>query len=373
MVRANPRTDEPPEDLRGLVGRTLDDVPTPALVLDLAAARRNIETMATRMAAMPAGLRPHIKAHKSAELARWQLDAGAIGVTTATVAEAVAMARSGVPDILVANQVVHPASIAWLLSAARDARVRVAVDDAGNLAALGAAAVAGGAELGVLVELDVGLGRGGTRSVADAVALAERAADTPGVTFDGLMGYEGHIASEADVDVRTRGTLQSMGLLAEAVRACRDAGLTVPTVSGGSTGTCAITGNAAELTEVQAGSYVLMDRFHAPLIDGFAFALTVAATVIGRHGDLVIVDAGRKCMEVELRPPLPSDPDATLAFANEEHMGFTYGGPAPGLGDRVRLVPGYAPTTVNLFGSYLVVEGERIIDVWPVLARHGTP
>lgn len=373
MVRANPRIDDQPEGFRDVIGRTLDDVPTPALVLDLAAARRNIETMAVRMDAMPAGLRPHIKAHKSAELARMQLEAGALGVTTATVAEAVAMARSGVPDILVANQVVHPASIAWLLTAARDARVRVAVDDADNLASLGAAAVEAGAGLGVLVELDVGLGRGGARSVPEAVALAKRAANTPGVTFDGLMGYEGHVASEPDPDARTRGTLLSMGLLAEAVEACRRDALTVSTVSGGSTGTCAITGNAAELTEVQAGSYALMDRFHAPLIDGFAFALTVMATVIGRHGDLVVVDAGRKSMEVELRPPMGPNPDAHLAFANEEHMGFRIEGGAPGLGEHVRLVPGYAPTTVNLFGSYLVVEGERIVDVWPVLARHGTP
>ncbi len=284
------------------------------------------------------------------------------------------MAGSGVPDILVANQVVNPASIERLVAAARDHRILVAVDDEGNVAALGRAAVAAGVVLGVLVERDVGLGRGGARNLVGVVELAERTAETPGLTFEGLMGYEGHVASEIDLGARTRGTRASMALLAEAVQACRGAGLPVATVSGGSTGTFEITGRVPTVTEVQAGSYVLMDRFHAPLVEGFEHALTVATTVIGRHDNLVILDAGRKAMEVELRPPLGPGPDATLAFVNEEHMGFTYDRGAPiRLGDLVRLVPGYAPTTVNLFGSYVVVDGEKIVDVWPVLARHGSP
>ena len=376
MVRARPSRTQAPEQpatVPDAIGRPLDEVPTPALVLDLAAARRNIQTMAGRMDALSAALRPHVKAHKSAELARMQLDAGAIGVTTATVAECVAMVRAGVPDVLVANQVVPPASIARVVGAARHARVRVAVDDEDNLVALGRAAVGAGAELGVLVELDVGLGRGGSRSVDQAVRLAEHAAATPGVVFDGLMGYEGHCAGEPDPAVRAREALRSMDRLATTADRCLEAGLEVGIVSAGSTGTFEVTGNARAVTEVQAGSYVFMDVFHEPLAEGFEFALTVAATVTGRHGDLLVLDAGRKAVGVDLRPPRPSDTGATLAFVHEEHAGLRYDGDPPhAVGDRVRLVPGYAPTTVNLFGAYHVVLDGMVVDVWPVLARHGT-
>jgi D-serine deaminase-like pyridoxal phosphate-dependent protein len=367
-------TDPRVRRLLGDVGRPLEGVVTPALVLDPAVARRNIETMTARMAALPSGLRPHIKVHKSAELARLQLDAGALGVTTATAAEAVAMAEAGVPDVLVASEVVSPVAIARLAEAARTARIRVAVDDAGALAATGRAAVAAGVELGVLVDVDVGLDRGGARSIEEALRLAERAAATEGVSFDGLMGYEGHCASEPDAALRAAEATRAMARLAEVAAACRGAGLDVGVVSAGATGTFEVTGSAPGVTEVQAGSYVLMDHFHAPLVDGFGFALTVMATVIGRHGDLLVLDAGRKAVDTSLRPLEPPDPRATLAFVHEEHAGFRYDGEAPGaVGDRVHIVPGYAPTTVNLFGAYHVVEDGRVVDVWPVLARHGDP
>jgi D-threonine aldolase len=367
-------TDARVQRLREDVGRPLEEIATPALVLDPVLARRNIETMAARMAALPARLRPHIKVHKSAELARMQLDAGALGVTTATVAEAVAMAEAGVPDVLVSSEVVSPVAIRRLAEAARAARIRVAVDDAGVLAATGRAALEAGVELGVLVDLDVGLDRGGARSIEEALRLAELAAATEGVSFDGLMGYEGHCASEPDDALRAAEAGRAMGRLAGAADACRGAGLEVEVVSAGATGTFEVTGAAAGVTEVQAGSYVLMDHFHAPLVDGFGFALTVMTTVIGRHGDLLVLDAGRKSIDTSLRPLEPPDARATLAFVHEEHVGFRYTGGAPGsVGDRVHIVPGYAPTTVNLFGVYHVVEDGRVADVWPVLARHGDP
>ncbi len=363
-----------PEGDQDVVGRSLDEVTTPALVLDLEMARRNVDAMATRIAGLPAGLRPHIKAHKSAEIARMQIEAGALGVTTATAAEAVAMAEAGVADVLVANQVVSIPAMTRLASAAGMARIHVAVDDAGNLAELGRAASAAGVELGVLVELDVGLGRGGVRTVDEVAPLADRVSGTPGVSFDGVYGYEGHCASEPDPVLRATEVARSMELLAAAARSCRDAGFDVRVVSAGATGTFELTGAAPEVTEVQAGSYVLMDRFHAGLVEGFGSALTVMATVIGRHDDLVVLDAGRKSVDVGLRPLESPDPRAVVEFVHEEHVGLRFDGEPPyAFGERVRIVPGYAPTTVNLFGTYVVVEGDRVVDVWKVLARHGTP
>lgn len=353
---------------------SLDAIPTPALLLDLEAARGNVAAMAARMRGLTAELRPHIKAHKSAELAHMQIDAGAIGITAATSAEALAMARAGLTDIFIANQIVGRPGIDRVLDAARIARLRVALDDEGNLDTLDRAAAAAGVELGVLVEVDVGLGRGGARSVGEAVRLAERAADAACLRLDGLYGYEGHCTSDPDAAARTAAALRSMELLAETVSACAHAGIDIEVVSAGATGTFEATGNAPSVTEVQAGSYALMDTFHAPVVEGFAFALSVLSTVIGHHGNLLVLDAGRKSVDVGLRPLPSPDENATVEFVHEEHVGLRYDGAPPHrIGDRLRLVPGYAPTTVNLFGAYHVVEGDSVVDTWPVLARHGEP
>lgn len=355
------------------IGRRVDQVETPALLLELPVARANIDQMATRIAALSASLRPHVKAHKSVELARLQLESGAVGVTTATVAEARAMVDAGIDDVLIANQVVVPSAVDAVAELAGRAAIIVAVDDAANLEALGAAASALGVEVGVLVELDVGMGRAGARTQDDAVALAQAAALTSGVAFRGLMGYEGHCADEPDPERRVERTRAAMELLTSASERVATAVMPVEIVSAGATGTFEITGGVPGVTEVQAGSYVLMDGFHAPLVSGFGSALTVAATAVSVHGSSVVFDAGRKSIGADLRPPAPPAPGAELAFIHEEHVGFRFAGEgAPyRVGDRIRLVPGYAPTTVNLFGSYLVVQDDEVVDVWSVCARHG--
>ncbi len=357
-----------------MIDRGLEELLTPALVLDLDKAEANIRAMARRVRTMHVALRPHAKAHKSSELARMQVDAGAIGITVATAREAWAMARGGIEDILVANQIVSPPAIGLVIEAARLATVRVCVDDAENVRALAAAARDASVELGSLVEVDVGLGRGGVRSIEEVAPLAALVRDTTGLRFDGLFGYEGHCASEPDPVVRAAEARRSMDILAAAVRACEGAGLEVSVVSAGSTGTFETTGAVPEVTELQAGSYVLMDSFHAPLVEGFDQALSVLSTVISTHGDLAVLDAGRKSVDESLRPLPAPFPGSVVEFVNEEHVGLRYEAGAPHrVGDRVRLVPGYAPTTVNLFAAYQVVRGERVVDEWPVLARHGDP
>jgi len=354
--------------------RLLEELLTPALVLDLDRAEANIRLMAERVAGLDVALRPHIKAHKSCELAQMQVQAGAIGVTVATAREALAMARGGIQDVLVANQIVSQPAIALVTEVARIASVRVCVDDADNVHALGAAARESSVELGVLAEIDVGLGRGGVRSIDEVVPLARTIAGTPGLRFDGLFGYEGHCASDPDPVARAAEARRSMGVLATAVHACQAAGLEVAIVSAGATGTFETTGGVPEVTEVQAGSYVLMDAFHAPLVEGFDQAVIVLSTVVSSHGHLAVLDAGRKSIDVSLRPFAAPDPGSVVEFINEEHVGLRYDSAAPlGIGDRVSLVPGYVPTTVNLFGSYQVVRDGRVVDVWPVIARHGDP
>ena len=165
-----------------------------------------------------------------------------------------------------------------------------------------------------------------------------------------------------------------MGRLMEVASAFRAEGLPVDVVSAGATGTYDLTGAIDGITEVQAGSYILMDRFHEPLVSGFGFALSVAVTAISVHGDLVVFDAGRKGVGGDLGPPVAPGPGGEFAFIHEEHVGFRYPGGAPfGIGDRAVLVPGYAPTAVNLYGAFHVVEEGTVVDRWLVRARHGEP
>jgi len=359
-----------PEPRREAVGRARSEVVTPALILDLDLARGNIAEMARRMQVLPAGLRPHVKVHKSPTLARMQIEAGAIGVATATVWEAGVMARAGVSDVLVANQVVGRERIAALAEAARLTRMTVAVDHARNLDDLSNAAGAAGCTIGVLIEVDVGMGRSGVRSAADATRLAAQAARLPGIDPRGVMGYEGHCMMEPDRALRVAKARAAMERLLAVVDHLAADGFESPVVSAGGTGTYDITGANPRVTEIQAGSYIFMDAFHGSLVPDFAVSLTVAATVLSRHGGLVVLDAGRKAVGADLTMPCLAAHEGELVFLHEEHSGFNVGEDAAlCVGDTVELVTGYGPTTVNMYEVYHVISNGVVVDLWPVEAR----
>ncbi|HXZ69554.1 MAG TPA: alanine racemase, partial [Streptosporangiaceae bacterium] len=187
----------------GAIGRPRGELITPALVLDIDAAQRNIDQMASGLRQLgSATIRPHYKAHKSPDLAWRQLQAGAGGLSMATVWEAVVLADAGLDDLFVVNTVSHPAKIAVLARLAADHRILVAVDEAPNAAALSAAAMAAGSTLGILVEVDTGMDRCGTDTADQALALARRVMDLPGLRFEGLTGYEGHCSLTVDNALR---------------------------------------------------------------------------------------------------------------------------------------------------------------------------
>ncbi len=361
------------ERQRAAVGRSRSEVATPALILDLPVARANIAAMGDRIAGLPADLRPHTKVHKSPLLARMQVDAGAIGVTVATVWEAVTMAEAGIPNILIASPVVGQVKLRALAAAARLTRITVAVDCRAHLDGLSAGAVAAGTTIGVIAEVDVGMGRCGVRSGDEALALARDALALPGLAWHGVMGYEGHVMGMADRALRVERQGTAMRELVEVVDHLAGHGVECEVVSAGGTGTYDLTGANPRVTEVQAGSYVFMDTFHANLVpDGFPVALTVLATVLSRHGTRVILDAGRKAVSVEMGHPAVIGHAATTVSISEEHAGVDVGEDcALAVGDTVELLPSYAPTTVNLHAIYHVVEDGVVTDVWPVLARYG--
>ncbi len=357
---------------RDLIGAPVSALPTPALLLDIDVAAANIAQMAAAFGRLPAALRPHVKAHKSPQLARMQLDAGAAGLTCATVGEVAAFARHGMADLLLASQVSSTANLRLLAQAAIGANVTLAVDSPEQVALASRAAAGAGAQLGVLIEVDVGAGRGGIRDLARLAPLADTIASSAGLRLAGLMGYEGHATSEPSRARRRALVNGALAILGAAIGEMRRSGHEPRVVSAGGTGTFDMTGADRRVTEIQAGSYVPMDVFHQETSPAFGVAVTVAATVLGRHGDLVVLDAGRKALGGDLRAPrIAGLPQAEPRFLHEEHCGFETRGGALRTGDQVRLICGYAPTAVNLHPWYHVVRGGTVTGLWPVIGRHG--
>jgi len=353
----------------GAIGRPRKDLVTPALVLDVDAVQRNIDRMAARIAELPAGIRPHIKVHKSPELGRRQMAAGALGLCTATVWEAMVMFEAGIDDLFVVNTIAGPDKIRALAELAREAKIRVAVDDAANADTLSKAAVAAGSTLGIMIEVDTGMDRAGVDDGDAALALARHVLGLPNLRFDGLTGYEGHCSLTPERDLRLEKQRAAMALFTGVADRLIGAGIPVAILSAGGTGTWEWTAAHPRLTEVQAGTYAVMDMFHGHMSPGFEHSLTVQATVISRPRGHVIVDAGNKSMGAGGLSTIVGFPYEAFRF-DEEHGIFNVPDDAPlKVGDSVALVPGYSPGTVNWYDVYHVVKDDVVVDIWPVVPR----
>jgi len=358
----------------GAIGLGIDELPTPALVLDLDLAIANVQKMASFLASGPVALRPHVKVHKSPEAAAIQVAYGAIGVSTATVAEAAVMLRSGISDVLIANQVVGDTLVDAVAELAGEGRVSVAVDDEANIRALGRAAESRGSQIGVLIEYDVGMGRSGARTLEELKELIDDVMHESALRLHGLMGYEGHCMSIDNRSERAAATTAAMSRLAEAVSVAEAEGAVCSIVSGGGTGTYFVSGSRPPLTETQAGSYMVMDGYHAELVPEFDQALHVVASVISRHGALAVLDSGKKAVSTDLKLPDVLREQTSIAFIHEEHMGIDIESTDPlRVNDRLHLRPGYGPMTVNLHDVYFVMQDGVVKEIWPVLARHPGP
>jgi D-serine deaminase-like pyridoxal phosphate-dependent protein len=352
------------------IGQRRDELITPALVLDIDAAQRNIDHMASELKQMGAAtIRPHYKTHKSPDLARRQLQAGAGGLSMATVWEAAILAAGGMDDLFVVNTVAHPAKLRVLAELAREHRVLVAVDEAENAASASAAAVTAGSTLGIMVEVDTGMDRCGTDSAADCLAVAREVMDLPGLRFEGITGYEGHCSMTPDHDLRHERQRAAMKFFTDVAGQLGANGIPCPIRSAGGIATWNWTAAYPGLTEIQAGTYVVMDNFHGRMVPGFEHSLTIAATVISRQSGKVIVDAGNKSVADPADVTMVGHDHKVLRF-DEEHGIFDAADGSPlRVGDPVGLVPGYSPSTVNWYDAYHVVQGDIVVDIWPVIPR----
>ncbi len=352
--------------------RTVADIPTPALLVDVPAMERNIRRMAEFFAEGPCKLRPHFKAHKTPEIARRQLAAGSCtGLTCATVSEA-EVAADFCDDILIANEVLGPGKAARVAALARRIDIKVAVDSTIGLEEIAATAASDAdVTIGILVEVAAGF-RCGVRPGEEALALARTVAETKGLALRGVMGYEGHVVGIEDRAQREAAARQAMERVLSSVQLIRDAGLPCDIVSAGSTATFDITGRLDGVTEIQAGSYVLMDTDYAKLDIPFEQAFSVLGTVLSRPNPaLCIADSGHKSCTMDHGYPLVRNlKDARVIFLSDEHALITVrpdSGVAPG--DRIQLWPSHIDPTINLHDVLYAVDGETVIDVWSVSAR----
>ncbi|HIC89537.1 MAG TPA: DSD1 family PLP-dependent enzyme [Anaerolineae bacterium] len=357
-----------------LIGMTWEELDTPALCLDMTLVEQNIAKMAAYLVDRSAKLRPHTKTHKTPILAHKQIAAGAIGIICAKLGEAEVMATAGIRDILIANQIVGTHKIARLVNLAAYTDVMVAVDNAANVADLDAAAQAKGVRLRVLIEVDIGMGRCGVDPGEPTLALAHEIIASPGLRFEGLMGYEGHTVMIPDYAERKQQTEEGLGKLVATAELIRANGIPVSIVSSGGTGTYTITGNYPGITEIQAGSYATMDTQYRDVVGvtEFAAALTVLATVVSTpRPDVAIIDAGLKTMTQEFGLPVVARPDGwRLVSLSEEHGKLEReDGPKLHIGDKVVIWPSHGCTTINLHDEFFVLRDGVLEAIWSIAGR----
>ncbi|MGN6376492.1 MAG: DSD1 family PLP-dependent enzyme [Sphingomonas sp.] len=354
---------------------------TPVLVLDRAALDRNIAAMATLAKARGVALRPHAKTHKSVDIARRQLAAGAIGLCCAKLGEAEVMVEGGMAGVHITSPVVSTPAIERLVALnARAEGLMTVVDDPANVAALDRALAATGKPLDVIVDVDPGIRRTGVASAEAAVELARAIADAPMLRYRGVQFYCGvhqHIEAFAQ---RRAAIEERTDYLRTVIDALTAVGFAPEIVTGSGTGTHAIDLDLGVFTELQVGSYVFMDRQYLDCDltgDGkapFETALYVDARVVSASGPgMATIDSGFKALATDGGPPrvVAGAEGAQFMFMGDEHGAII--GPAPdtrhAIGDAVTLVVPHCDPTVNLYDSYHVVDGDTLVDIWPVSAR----
>jgi len=338
-------------------------LPTPALVIDAAIVRRNVERMAAYAREHALGVRPHTKTHKSLRLAAMQLAAGAVGLTVAKAGEAEAMAQAGrgdaPADLLVAYPALDPSRANRLARLARRATVRVAVDSAYAAEALAEAAERANGTIGILVDVDVGMGRTGVQSPVAALALAQKVDSLPGLRLDGIMIYPGHVWDPPDAQAPA---LAAVAVILGATLALwRENGFEARIVSGGSTPTAYQSHLIPGLTEIRPGTYVFNDM--NALRGGFCglndCAARIVCTVVSEAvPGQVVIDAGSKTLTSDRCIPAPESghgliveyPDARITKLSEEHgqVDVTACSRRPRVGERVTVVPNHICPCVNL-------------------------
>jgi 3-hydroxy-D-aspartate aldolase len=346
------------------VGDRLEDVDTPALILDLDAFEKNLATLKDSVKDR-VRVRPHAKTHKCPDVAKRQIALGAVGMCCQKVSEAEAMVEGGVKDVLVSNEVVGAKKLQRLAALSRRAKIGVCVDNAENVAQLKG-------DLDVYIELEVGMRRCGVEPGEAVVALAKQIIKHH--RFAGLQAYHGRAQHMRSMEERHAVIERAAQHVFHTKKLLEKNGIACPIVTGAGSGTYMLEVEAGAWDEIQCGSYAFMDvdyaknEWAAPL-PRFEHALFVYATVMSRAPDRAIVDAGLKASSVDSGMPGVWQRDGVrYTHASDEH-GWLEGAPLPPLGEKVLLVPGHCDPTINLYDWYVCVRRGVVEALWPITAR----
>lgn len=364
-------------DWHTLLRRNADDLMTPALVIDLDAFERNIQTMADHCRKHSISLRPHAKTHKCVDIAKRQIAAGAIGLCCANLDEAAHLLAGGITSILITSPLVTEAAIHRLMDLnASAADLIVVADHEQSVQRLSQAACARGQTLKLLVDIDIGHHRTGTMPGQTACALAALIAKSPNLRFMGLQGYAGHLMhlhsrSEREIQLKA-----SLDRLRQTRAMLCNVGLVPQIISGGGTGSFDLDPQEHVLTELQAGSYIFMDRQYNAVWEGagdvpFETSLFVLTRVVSAtHAGMATTDAGLKAFATDADEPqiiFGPKPGACYGFFGDEYGRITLPDNAQlRLDDAIACVTPHCDPTVNLYGHYLVVRGGELVDRWPI-------
>jgi D-serine deaminase-like pyridoxal phosphate-dependent protein len=359
----------------------IDSVPTPALAVDAAALERNLERMAAHAKAKDIALRPHTKTHKCPLLAKKQLELGAIGVCAAKVSEAEVMVDAGIEAVLITSPVVTRDKISRVVELARRSRgAQIVVDNAAAATSLGDAARSAGVTVGVLIDLDPGMGRTGVAPGAPALDLLRHIARLPGLRFDGLQCYAGNVMHVNGWEERRKRSLQALERAIETKALMEREGFEVRAFTGGGTGTFDIDCDVDAFTDLQVGSYLFMDVGYrrcggrgGAVFNDFEPSLFVLATAISKPAaGYITIDAGFKSLSADSGVPDLYDVSGVLyKWGGDEHGILVLESPSRPieLGDQVTLIVPHCDPTVNLYDVFHPYRNGRVEELWPISAR----
>jgi D-serine deaminase-like pyridoxal phosphate-dependent protein len=356
------------------------DLDTPALLVDWDRLQANIARMQRTADAAGVKLRPHTKTHKTPAIAHLQLRAGAKGITVAKLGEAEVMAAAGIDDILIAYPLQGAPKMARLMNLAERVRVRVSLDSMKVAGDISEAALARGRRIPVLVEVDTGLHRVGLAPGEGVRDFVRDLVKLPGIEFAGLLTHAGQGYSSPSIEQVAEIGKQEGELMVESAERIRADGIEVREVSVGSTPTAPFAAQVKGVTEIRPGNYVFYDSsqlaLHSCTPDDLA--LTILATVVVRHAERLVFDAGSKAMSSDRLGPsataygaVKNYPHLEIWRLSEEHASVRPAGegPVPEIGDRVEIIPNHACAVMNLHDKFYALRGDQVIGEFPILGR----
>lgn len=352
-----------------MIGLPLTALDSPQLLLDLDVIDANLRRMFGAGKERGVNVRTHFKSLKCGGLARYILERGGSTFLCAKLNEAEVLAGVGIRDILIANQIVSPIKMQRLEELAKRVKLTVCVDTEANIDQLSKAMSAAGATLGVLIEVDVGMARCGVLPGEAAVGLAQRISRSPGLRFEGLQGYDGHLQLMADMTEKRTKCLQGMEQLIGTRRLIEKAGIVVNTVTGAGTGTWEFVAGFPGVTEIQPGSFVLMDCAYHAVRPEFGCSLSILAMVMSVSPKWYVLDTGSKAISKDFgMPMIKGHAGETVTRLSEEHTKVEGEGMPAKVGDLREVIPAHCCATMNLHRQCIAVRAGKVEVVWPIEA-----